>query len=307
MEIILDPKEPLEYETSAAIGNFDGIHQGHRSILNLLKESSKDKGTKSCVITFNPHPQEVLGKKDITLLYPLEERFLQLKNEGIDCVVCITFDKKLSKLSAKDFVSKILVGLLNIKDIIVGPDFTFGKNRLGNRDLLVSMSYRYGYETIMARHTIIDYKIVSSSLVRDLIVEGKLAKANRFLGYKYYIKGTVVEGEKRGRLLGFPTANIETNWELLPKEGVYATFTKYKGTLFKSITNIGYRPTFGENKFLIETHMIDFKDDIYNKNITIEFVERLRDEQRFENVDALVKQINKDVTDVVKILEKKSA
>lgn len=306
MKILIDPKESLEFATSAAIGNFDGLHLGHRSILEILKDKSLSKDTKSCVITFDPHPQKVITKKEISLILPLEERFHLLEREGVDCTVCLKFTKKLSLLHAKDFVEEILIKLLNIKDIIVGPGFMFGNKRSGNSELLLNMGKDHGFETTVVNPESVDGEIISSSLIRQYIKDGNIEKASRLLGYSYYIKGNTVEGEKRGRKLGFPTANLETEWELLPKIGVYASYAYVEGKRYQSITNIGFRPTFGENRLLIESHLFNFSDNVYNKPMKIEFMNRLRDERRFSSIDQLVLQIKKDVEEVKNFLSNKN-
>ncbi len=302
MKVIFDPEEPIENLTSATIGNFDGVHIGHKKILSAIKEEAKEQGLSSCVITFHPHPQKVLQNIDIPLLFPIRERLMQLEEQGIEVVACYTFTKDIAKISAHDFVTDILVGKLNLKHLIVGPDFSFGRNREGNLELLQKMGKDYGFDTEVVETASIDGEIVSSTSIRNLLREGDLKKAANFLGYNFYIEGEVKEGERRGRQIGFPTANLETDWDILPKIGVYATLANVEGTKHRSITNIGYRPTFGHNELLIETHIFDFKEDIYKKRIKIEFVDRVRDEQKFDGPDALVEQIKKDVEKVKDIL-----
>jgi riboflavin kinase/FMN adenylyltransferase len=298
MKVIFDPEEPLDSPTSATIGNFDGVHTGHKRILSVVRETAGKKGLSSCVITFHPHPQKVLQNIEIPLLMPIRERLRLLENEGIDFVACYTFTKDMSKVTAKDFISEILVGRLKVKHLIIGPDFSFGRKREGNADLLQAMGKAYDFETSVVGPVFIDNEVVSSSAIRNLLREGEARKAARFLGYFYYIEGQVTEGEKRGRQIGYPTANLDTDWDILPKTGVYATRAHIDGSKLDSITNIGYRPTFGSSKLLIETHIFDFNSDIYGKRLRLEFIERIRDEKRFESVDALVGEIGKDVEKV---------
>ena len=302
MEVIYNPTKPIGFKTSAAIGNFDGVHLGHREIVNLLKQISTERSSKSCVITFEPHPQKVLSKKNVELIMPFDEKIKRLDDLGVEVTVCLRFTEELSKLSAEDFVKDILVGKINIKDIVVGPDFMFGNKRSGNADLLKELGSVYDYETKVLSPKEINGDIISSSLIRKHISEGDLTRVNELLGYRYYISGIVVEGEKRGRQIGFPTTNMQTNWELLPKPGVYATVAKLEEESFHSITNIGYRPTFGDNKLLIETHLFDFSREVYGENITVEFVRRLRDEKKFEGVEELISQIKIDIKEVENIL-----
>jgi len=302
MEVIYDPKKPLGFSTSAAIGNFDGVHLGHREIIALLNKISSNASSKSCIITFEPHPQKVLSKKEISIIVPFEEKIKLLDEQGVDVTVCLKFTEELSRLSAEDFVKEILVRILRIKDIVVGPDFMFGKNRSGNADLLEKLGEIYGYDTKVLQPKVIGDEIISSSLIRKYISLGNIQRVNELLGYRYFIRGVVIEGEKRGRKIGFPTTNIKSSWELLPKTGVYATYATIRDERFQSITNIGYRPTFGENNLLIETHIFDFSEDVYGSEISIEFVERLRDEKKFGDVDELVSQIKLDIKDVKNIL-----
>ncbi len=302
MKVIFDPEEPIENSTSATIGNFDGVHIGHKKILTAIKKEAKQQGLSSCVITFHPHPQKVLQNIDIPLLVPIRERLKLLEEQGIDVVACYTFTKDIAKISAQDFVTDILVRKLNLKHLIVGPDFSFGRKREGNLSLLNKMGSEYGFDTEVVETALLDGEIVSSTSIRNLVREGNLIKAGKFLGYNFYIEGQIKEGEKRGRQIGFPTANLETDWDILPKVGVYATLANVGGTKHQSITNIGFRPTFGQNELLIETHIFDFNEDIYKKRMKVEFVDRVRDEQKFNGPEALVEQIKKDVEKVKEIL-----
>lgn len=302
MKIIIDPKQPLDFHTSAGIGNFDGIHLGHKKIIDAVKRHSRENSTRSCVITFNPHPQKVLGRKDLSLIFPLERRFEMLEATGIDAVVCLNFTRELSKVSAENFIKDILLDRLKIKDIVVGPGFSFGHKRKGNVDLLRSMGETHGFNTVVAEVARVDDQVVSSSAIRKLVRDGEISEANRFFGYDYYIEGVVVEGERRGRKLGFPTVNLDTEWEILPRPGVYATYVRLPDGFHESITNIGVRPTFEESRLTVETHLFDFNNDLYGKKVGVSFVERLRDEKRFASVDELVAQIEHDVAAVRGIL-----
>jgi riboflavin kinase/FMN adenylyltransferase len=302
MKVIFDPDEPIENSTSATIGNFDGVHLGHKKILTAIKEEAKEQGLSSCVITFHPHPQKVLQNIEIPLLFPIRERLKLLEQEGINVVACYTFTKEIAMISAEDFVTDILVGKLKLKHLIVGPDFSFGRKRQGNLELLIKMGAEYGFDTEVVETAVVDGEIVSSTSIRRLVREGNPKKAAKLLGFNFYIEGEVKEGERRGRQIGFPTANIETDWDILPKVGVYATLASVEGIKYQSITNIGYRPTFGDSELLIETHIFGFNENLYKKRIKIEFVDRVRDEQKFDGPEALVGQIKKDVERVKEIL-----
>lgn len=303
MKVIFDPEEPIQDPTSATIGNFDGVHLGHKKIIDAVKKEASDKNLSSCVITFHPHPQKVLQNIDIPLLVPIRERLELLKKEGVDYVACYTFTKELSQISAQDFIKDILVGKLKLKHLIVGPDFAFGKKRQGNAELLREMGSELGFETKVLEPEVLDGQVVSSTAIRNFVREGNLKEASKFLGYDFYVEGSVVEGERRGRQIGFPTLNIDSDWDILPKVGVYATRVYFDDERKESITNVGYRPTFGQNGLLIESHLFDYSGDAYGKRVRVEFVQRVRDEQKFDGPDALVEQIKKDVIKVKEILK----
>jgi len=235
------------------------------------------------------------------LIVPLKERFRLLEKEGVDIAVCFNFTKAFSKISAKDFVKNYLVEKLNIKTIFVGPDLFFGRNREGNIDLLKSMEKSFDFETRTGRPVYFGDELISSTAIREFIEDGNVKKAANFLGDCFSVEGNVKEGERRGRELGFPTANLNTEWELLPKNGVYITWAEMSEKKFQSITNVGTRPTFGKNQLLVETHIIDFKGDIYGKTIRVSFIDRLRDEKRFANIESLVSQISTDVENAKKV------
>jgi riboflavin kinase/FMN adenylyltransferase len=302
MKVIFDPEQPIENPTSATIGNFDGVHIGHQKIISSVKKEAAEKDLSSCVITFHPHPQKVLQNIDAPLLVPIRERIKLLERQGVDYVACYTFTPELSKISAKDFITDTLVGKLNLKHLIVGPDFSFGRKREGNAELLKIMGEQYGFETKVLGPATIGGEVVSSSAVRGFVTSGDIKKASTFLGYDFYIEGQVIEGERRGTQIGFPTLNLDTDWDILPKVGVYATRVYIDGKKKGSITNVGYRPTFGSDELLVETHVFDFDRDIYKKRVRVEFVDRVRDERKFDSADALVDQIKKDVVKVKEIL-----
>ncbi len=295
MKVIFDPQEPLDSSTSATIGIFDGVHIGHRQIINLIREQAVKNGLASCVITFHPHPQKVLRGSEIPLIVPFRERLKLFEKEGVDITVCFSFTKDFAQISAKDFVREMLADKLRVKNIFVGPDFFFGRKREGSTELLEAMGRSCGFETKIIRPVSFDGELISSTMIRKLIEDGMVKKAAKFLGDYFFISGNVKQGEKRGRRLGFPTANLDTDWELLPKKGVYVTWTHLDGARHRSITNVGVRPTFDAKQLLIETHILGFSGDIYGKSMRIEFVDRLRDEKRFESVDALVAEISRDV------------
>ena len=301
MKVIFDPKEKIKESTSATIGIFDGVHLGHKGIIGHTRKEAARNGCSTCVVTFFPHPQKVLRGIDMPLIVPLKERFRLLEKEGVDITVCFNFTKAFSKISAKDFVKNYLVEKLNIKTIFVGPDLFFGRNREGDVELLKSMAKSFGFETRTVSPVYFADELISSTAIREFIEDGNVKKAANFLGDCFTIEGNVKVGERRGRELGFPTANLDTDWELLPKNGVFITWAEMCEKKFKSITNVGTRPTFGRNQLLVETHIIDFKEEIYGKTIRVSFIERLRDEKRFANVESLISQISTDVENAKRV------
>ena len=303
MEIIINPTSSNGLPKSSGIGNFDGVHLGHTKIINTIKEYSNNHNTKSAIITFDPHPQKVIGKREISLIYPFSQKIKLLEKKGIDYLICFNFTDSLSKLTGEEFIEKILVNILHIKNIIVGPGFSFGYKRSGNIELLKNLGNKFDFNTIVVEPAYHNDQVVSSSSIRKFLEEGKVVNSNEFLGYHYFIEGKVVEGDKRGREIGFPTINLETEWELLPKCGVYATYISLEGEFRQSITNIGYRPTFGEDKLLVETHIFNYNNDLYGKDVKVNFVERLRDEKKFDSVESLIDQIGLDVEKVKSILD----
>lgn len=302
MRIITDPAGPLDFETSAGIGNFDGLHLGHRKIIDAARRRAGKGAARSCVVTFDPHPQKVLAKSGFSLIHPAEERLDLLASSGVDAVVRLTFTEELSRVGAERFVKDVLVGRLRVRTVVVGPGFFFGRGREGDAGLLGSMGASHGFETVVAEPARVDGETVSSSLVRDLVAHGEVGRAGRLLGYDYYLRGVVVEGRRRGREIGFPTLNVETGWELLPAPGVYATYVRLADGFHGSVTNIGVRPTFGESALVVETHVFGFDGDLYGERVRVNFVDRIRDERRFESAERLVEQIGRDVRKVSGIL-----
>lgn len=275
------------------IGNFDGVHLGHQSLIEFAKKIARESDTELSILTFKPHPREVILNKKVDLILPYFEKIKMLKSFSVNSIDEIGFNKEISKMSPNDFISKFLEasGAVNI---IVGKDFKFGIHASGNVDTLVSYKKSlFKVHAIEIEH-IVD-KRISSSLIKEFLSQGCICEVNRFLGRNYYIKGEVVEGEKRGRQIGFPTTNLKTEWNLLPKEGVYVTYIFVNGKRYDGITNIGYRPTFGKKDLLIESHLFDFNEFIYGLEIKIEFIKRIRSEKKFDSVEELIENIKKDV------------
>ena len=288
----------LNRKTVVTIGTFDGVHIGHQKIINRLVSVGKQKNLKSIVLTFFPHPRMVLqNNSDIKLLNTIEERESILIALGLDQMVIKTFTKEFSNLTAEDFVKSVLVDTLNVKYIIIGYDHQFGKNRSANIDDLKLFGKKFGFEVEEISAQDVADVAVSSTKIRSALIQGDIDTANTYLGYNYFITGFVVKGKGLGRQIGFPTANIyiKEDYKLIPKNGVYVVKADVGGKILLGMMNIGTNPTVedGSNQS-IEAHFFDFNEDIYNERIKIEFLERLRDEQKFKSLELLKKQLYKD-------------
>lgn len=287
------------------IGNFDGVHKGHRALFEIVKGKARDRSSHSAVLTFDPHPLKVLApEKAPEPLVSKEEKIELILSIGIDHVICQMFDSDFAKISARDFVEKILVDTLKISELVVGYDYAFGRNREGNIDLLKEIGAKRGFGVYVLQPVNINGRVASSTAIRNLIKDGEIDLANQLLGRYYSVKGRVIRGKGRGQsVLNIPTANLEISDRLIPKRGVYATRTTIKEQTYPSITNIGYNPTFGNDKLNIETHILDYYSDLLNQEIKVEFVKRIRDEVKFENIVKLKEQILKDISEARNILK----
>ena len=281
-----------------AIGNFDGVHLGHKKIFKeVIQKAKKMRGT-SVVYTLYPPPSRVLHPKTAApQMNTLEERLTLIQNQGMDVTVIEKFDRAFSQKTAEQFFQEIVVQNLKTKILYVGYNFFFGKGRQGNTEVLKKFCKEAHIELHIASPFKIKGELVSSSKIRSCIQEGKLKKASEFLGRPYFLQGKVIRGTGRGKNLGIPTANIQTQAELIPKEGVYVTLTQVQDVLYPSVTNIGHAPTFSpRTPFTIETHILDFHQNIYGKSLLIHFLHWLRPTQKFSSAQALLKQIKADIT-----------
>ncbi|NIO48354.1 MAG: bifunctional riboflavin kinase/FAD synthetase [Candidatus Aminicenantes bacterium] len=281
-------------ESILAIGNFDGIHLGHQKILQLLEEKAKKHSLPSLVLTFSPHPEKILGKKIIKMIQTLEQRVRGIKKFGIDAVLIVPFDEKFSSLTGQDFIQKIVVNILKAKVVIVGENFRFGKNREGDISLLRQSSSRFNFQVYSIPPVVKDGMVVSSSLIRSSLQEGKIEIANDLLGRRYEIEGSVIKGKSRGKALGFPTANIETENEIIPP-GVFITTSWIDSKSFPSLTNVGNRPTFHKEETIIESFIINLNKNLYGEKIRVNFIKKIRNEMRFKTPEDLSQQIKKDL------------
>ena len=284
-------------QTFVTIGTYDGVHFGHQQIIEKLVSEAKNAGKKSVVLTFFPHPRMVLQKDaTIELINTIDERATLLEKTGLDYLIIHPFSREFSRMSALEFVRDILVNQLNISKLIIGYDHHFGKNREGNITQLTEYSHLYDFKVEEIPAQDIDSVSVSSTKVRRALAAGNLKTANNYLGYNFMLNGNVVNGKKLGGKIGYPTANIDIkeSYKLIPKTGVYVVkSTINKKTIF-GMMNIGNRPTVDGNYQTIEVHFFDFNQDLYHQNLTIELIYFLRDEQKFDSVESLVLQLEKD-------------
>jgi riboflavin kinase/FMN adenylyltransferase len=293
-----------EKDTLLTIGVFDGVHLGHKHLISKLKELAHKQGISSGVITFQQHPQEVLSPQTtLPWLTGLEQRIALLKNEGVDIVVPLSFTPDLASLSPERFLS-LLKEHLGMRGLVVGPDFALGKNREGDIDTLRRLGKEMGFSLTVVPPMTIDGGVVSSTAIRQALARGNTKKAQKLLGRPFSLKGRVVGGDKRGQKLGFPTANLEVApGQALPTGGVYACRAYINGKAYSAMTNIGSRPTFGGGEQSIEAYLIDYKGDLYGRELAIDFIERLRDEKRFDTPEQLEEQIAEDIRRGRAILE----
>jgi riboflavin kinase/FMN adenylyltransferase len=284
-------------KTILTLGTFDGVHIGHAAILKKLTQNTADGKFESAVLTFFPHPRMVLqGKSDLKLLNTINEKIDLLEKIGIENLIIHPFDANFSQLSAEEFVKTVLVDQLHIQKIIIGYDHRFGKNRTANIDDLTAFGLKYGFEVEQISAQEINDISISSTKIRTALENGEINLANEYLGYSYFLSGTVVKGKQLGRTIGFPTANIELEeeYKLVPKNGVYIVAAEIDRKSVYGMMNIGFNPTVQGEKRTIEVHFFDFDLDIYNRHIRVAILQRIRSEEKFESVEFLKIQLGKD-------------
>jgi len=286
--------------TFVTIGTFDGVHIGHQKVIKRLVKDAKKNDATSVLLTFFPHPRMVLQKDiGIKLINTIEEKTKLLASLGLDVLIIQEFSQEFSKNSALDFVRNILVNTLNVSKLVIGYDHHFGKNREGNFEELKEYSHTYGFKIKKIKKQEISEIGVSSTKIRLAIENGEIEKANSYLGYKFPLTGVVELGKNLGEQIGFPTANlkIEENYKLIPKTGVYIVKSNIDGELVFGMMNIGYRPTVGGEHQTIETHFFDFKQNLYGKKLKIKVLKQLRNEEKFNSINDLKLQLQKDKID----------
>ena len=294
-------------KTILTLGTFDGVHVGHKKILERVTQNTENGKYESLVLTFFPHPRMVLhGQSEVKLLNTIDEKINLLEKAGIQNLVIHPFDEKFSRLTAEEFVKTVLVNQFHIKKIIIGHDHRFGKNRTADINDLIAFGQQYNFEVEQISVQEIDAVSISSTKIRNALMEGNMALANDYLGYDYFLTGTIAKGKQLGRTIGFPTANlkIKENYKLIPQNGAYVVKSTIDQKTVYGMMNIGYNPTVAGENLSIEIHYFDFDKDIYDQKIAVSILERLRPEQKFGSVDLLKEQLKKDKQAALEITNK---
>jgi riboflavin kinase/FMN adenylyltransferase len=296
-----------EFRSSViTIGNFDGIHLAHQEILQRVVREAGLRRSRSIVITFDPHPQKVLHpeRRPFYLLTTLDEKVKLIESLDLDAVLLIAFTQAFSAMTAEAFVREILWDKLRIQKVFIGHDYAFGNRKQGNEDFLRSMGGMLGFEVESINTFTVSDTTVSSTNIRKAVLGGDVAKAALLLGHPYSLSGTVIRGYQRGREIGIPTANIEPGKELLPANGVYAVVVDLEGVRHAGVLNVGFNPTFSNEKLSVEVHIMNFDGELYGKGLTVSFIERIRSEMKFESPQKLVDQILRDKAKAGEILSR---
>lgn len=286
-----------------AIGNFDGVHRGHRAVLDIAKKHAKKNGSPALALTFEPHPRSFF-KPDAPVfrVTPENAKLRLFASNNLDGAVVMQFNKELASLTAEEFVSKVLVGWLGISGVVVGHDFHFGKQRQGTPEFLIDAGKSYGFAVEIVAPLNDDGTPVSSGKIRDALEAGDIKRANELLGHSWFVAGEVIHGEKRGRELGFPTANVRLDPSAKLKHAIYAVRAHVGGKSYDAVASYGRRPQFDNGAALLETFLFDFSGDLYGKEMTVEFAGFIREEAKFESLDALIAQMNRDSDEARELL-----
>lgn len=298
---------PNDKNTVITVGTFDGVHKAHRHIIGKVLEFARQNNSRSFIITFEPHPQEVLKTKtpDIKMLSSIEEKLEMLESLGVDSVLVIKFTEEFSKTQARDFYEKIVCNKIGIHDLVVGYDHLFGHDREGNFEMLKSLGAEFNFGVHKIEEIDVEGKPVSSTRIRIAMAEGRIDEANRLLGYEYSFEGIVVEGDKVGRTIGFPTVNlkpVKAN-KVMPNDGIYCVKVKHNNENYFGMMYVGYRPTLTEGKTrALEVNIFDFEKTVYSDKLTISFLVKLRNDKKFDSKEALIAQITQDKADSLKFI-----
>lgn len=285
------------------LGNFDGIHLGHQLLLQRVVADAKEMGGRSVVLTFEPHPLQLLAPaRAPRLILTHKDKMILLHSFGVDVVIIQTFNSAFAEVEAEAFVRRYLVERVGVRKMWVGKDLRFGKGRKGRVEDLIRWGAQAGFAVGIVEPVELAGVRISSSRIRNLIEQGEVGQAERFLGRYHFVSGRVVPGHQRGRQLGFPTANIVPRTEVLPRDGIYATFMQVDDRLWPSATNIGTNPTFGKGPRTVESYLLDFSGDLYGRSVRLFFVSRIRDEKKFSCAESLVEQMREDVRRAQEIL-----
>lgn len=299
---------PVIHNAIVTQGTFDGVHSAHRVIINRVKEIAKQRGGETVVMTFDPHPRLVLSPEHhgLKLLQTLDEKIVALEKEGIDHLLVIPFTKTFSELSSLEFIRDILVAKIQTKVLVIGYDHRFGKNREGAFEHLKTSSSQYGFEVEEIPEQDVDEVAISSTRIRKALEAGDVVLASKYLGTFYSITGEVMLGKQLGRTIGYPTANIRVDDpnKLIPADGVYAVKVVFNNQTYGGMLNAGYRPTVDGKSHSIEVHIFDFNQDLYNQKIVISYVDKLREEMKFNGLEALKNQLEKDKLHAIAVLQK---
>ncbi|WP_028767519.1 bifunctional riboflavin kinase/FAD synthetase [Shewanella fidelis] len=287
---------PKHHGCVLTIGNFDGVHRGHAEVINRLVEKAEHLGLPAAVMTFEPQPQELFQGEDAPArLSLLRDKIVLLDELKVNRLLCVNFNKKFASYSAEDFIEQLLVNALGVKYLVVGDDFCFGKQRQGNFDMLRKAGEKHGFAVVSTQSFILGDKRVSSTEIRQLLAKGNLEQARRLLGHPFTLSGRVAHGQKIGRTIGFPTANIALKRKVSPVRGVFAIKLYWDNSdIYEGVANVGFRPTVNGQVCQLEVHLFDFDGDLYGKTVEVELVAKIRDEQPFGSLDALKKQIKDD-------------
>jgi len=292
-------------EAFITIGNFDGVHLGHRFIFQKLILEARKENRKALLVTFVPHPKMLLHpeRRPFYLLTTIEEKIKLLEALGLDALILIPFTLEYAQTTAESFILDVLWKNLQVRKIFIGHDYSFGKDKRGNEDMLTAFGKKLGFDVAVINAVAVGDTVISSTRIRAAILEGDVKTAAMLLGRPYNVSGTVIEGKRRGAALGFPTANIKPNKELLPAKGVYAAVVNLEGKRYNGALSIGLNPTFEDVQLSMEVHLMDFSGDIYGKYVDVLFIERIREERKFPGPEMLSLQIKKDVEEARDILK----